>query len=113
MIWSRGIKNPPHKIKVKAVMEGGIVKVELADYPEKLKYKKLREEIGAAAIKIVKAVKYHGAGTVEFLLDKNNKFYFIIVFFNYFIINRFYSKGVQIYSIGDQINFFTFNTLFN
>jgi len=38
---------------------------------------KLREEIGNAAIKIVEAVKYEGAGTVEFLIDKNKNFYFM------------------------------------
>jgi len=37
----------------------------------------LREKMGNAAIKIAKAAKYEGAGTIEFLLDKNNKFYFI------------------------------------
>jgi len=39
--------------------------------------RKLRAQIGKAAIKIVKAVKYEGAGTVEFLLDKNKNFYFM------------------------------------
>ena len=39
--------------------------------------KKLREEIGKAAIKITKAVKYEGAGTVEFLLDNDKNFYFM------------------------------------
>jgi large subunit ribosomal protein L31e len=43
-IWARGIKNPPHKIKVKAVKQGQIVRVELVDMPDKLKFKKLREE---------------------------------------------------------------------
>ncbi len=38
---------------------------------------KLREKIGDAAIKIVKSVKYEGAGTVEFLLDKERNFYFM------------------------------------
>ena len=38
---------------------------------------KLREKMGEAAIKIVKAVKYQGAGTVEFLLDKKKNFYFM------------------------------------
>ena len=38
---------------------------------------KLREEIGNAAIKIVRAVNYEGAGTVEFLLDKDRNFYFM------------------------------------
>ena len=37
----------------------------------------LREKMGEAAIKVVKAAKYEGAGTVEFLLDKNGNFYFI------------------------------------
>ena len=43
-VWFRGIKKPPIKIKVKAIKEGDIVKVELAEMPDKLKFKKLREE---------------------------------------------------------------------
>jgi large subunit ribosomal protein L31e len=44
-MWARGIKNPPHKIKVKAIKDiNGIVKVELVDYPDKLKFKKARAE---------------------------------------------------------------------
>lgn len=38
---------------------------------------KLREKLGAAAIKGAKAIKYEGAGTIEFLVDKNNDFYFM------------------------------------
>ncbi len=42
-LWARGIKNPPHSVKVKAMKDSeGIVKVELVDYPEKLKFKKAR-----------------------------------------------------------------------
>ena len=37
----------------------------------------LRERMGAAAIKGAKDVKYEGAGTMEFLLDKNKNFYFM------------------------------------
>jgi len=37
----------------------------------------LREKIGDAAVRIAKEAKYEGAGTVEFLLDKNRNFYFI------------------------------------
>ncbi len=37
----------------------------------------LREKMGAIAVKIARMIKYEGAGTVEFLLDKNNNFYFI------------------------------------
>ncbi|HLA23299.1 MAG TPA: 50S ribosomal protein L31e [Candidatus Nanoarchaeia archaeon] len=43
-LWFRGIRKPPAKIKVKAVRDGEIVKVELAELPEKLKFKKLKEE---------------------------------------------------------------------
>jgi len=43
-LWARGIKNPPHKIKVKAIKEGDIVKVELVEFSKKLKAKKAREE---------------------------------------------------------------------
>ncbi|KQL49173.1 acetyl-CoA carboxylase biotin carboxylase subunit [Brevibacillus choshinensis] len=37
----------------------------------------LRKEMGEAAVAAAKAVAYHGAGTVEFLLDKHGKFYFM------------------------------------
>lgn len=44
MIWSRGIKTPPHKIKVKAIKEGEIVRVEAYELSQKLKFKKQKEE---------------------------------------------------------------------
>ncbi|ATF12885.1 acetyl-CoA carboxylase biotin carboxylase subunit [Brevibacillus porteri] len=37
----------------------------------------LRRQMGEAAVAAAKAVSYHGAGTVEFLLDKHGKFYFM------------------------------------
>lgn len=37
----------------------------------------LREEMGQAAIRAAQTVQYEGAGTVEFLLDKHGKFYFM------------------------------------
>lgn len=37
----------------------------------------LREEMGKAAIAGAAAIKYEGAGTVEFLVDKHGKFYFM------------------------------------
>ncbi len=39
----------------------------------------LREEMGKAAVTAAKASGYVNAGTVEFLLDENNKFYFLEV----------------------------------
>ena len=37
----------------------------------------LREKMGAAAVKAAEYIKYEGAGTVEFLVDKNQNFYFM------------------------------------
>ena len=37
----------------------------------------LRKKMGAAAIKAGRSIKYEGVGTVEFLVDKNRKFYFM------------------------------------
>ncbi|MEQ9618103.1 MAG: acetyl-CoA carboxylase biotin carboxylase subunit [Deltaproteobacteria bacterium] len=36
-----------------------------------------RKKMGDVAIKIAKAVKYRGAGTVEFIMDQNQNFYFL------------------------------------
>lgn len=38
---------------------------------------RIRRKIGAAAIKMAKAVKYNSVGTAEFVVDKIGKFYFI------------------------------------
>ena len=38
-----------------------------------------RRKMGDAAVQIAKAVGYRNAGTIEFLLDKNRKFYFLEV----------------------------------
>jgi len=38
---------------------------------------KLRKKMGAAAIKAAKSINYEGVGTVEFLVDKDRKFYFM------------------------------------
>ncbi|MEQ9659531.1 ATP-grasp domain-containing protein, partial [Fulvivirga sp.] len=40
-------------------------------------FKKLRDKMGEAAVKAAEAIKYEGAGTVEFLVDKNGDFYFM------------------------------------
>ncbi len=45
--------------------------------PSPVVTKKLREKMGKAAIKGAEAIKYEGAGTVEFLVDKNGDFYFM------------------------------------
>jgi len=39
--------------------------------------KAMRDKLGSIAVKITKAINYKGAGTVEFLVDKKNNFYFM------------------------------------
>ncbi|HWH71582.1 MAG TPA: acetyl-CoA carboxylase biotin carboxylase subunit, partial [Candidatus Sulfotelmatobacter sp.] len=43
------------------------------------KFKKLREEMGKAAIRIAEEANYTNAGTVEFIVDNNGNFYFLEV----------------------------------
>lgn len=43
-VWFRGRKKPPAKIKVRAIKEEGIVKVELVEIPQELKFKKIKQE---------------------------------------------------------------------
>ncbi len=45
--------------------------------PAKVMNENLRKKMGEAAIKGAEAIKYEGAGTVEFLLDKHGDFYFM------------------------------------
>ena len=37
----------------------------------------LRKKMGDAAVKAAESISYEGAGTVEFLVDKHKKFYFM------------------------------------
>jgi len=39
--------------------------------------KSMREKMGRAAVKAAESIKYEGAGTIEFLVDSNRKFYFM------------------------------------
>lgn len=39
--------------------------------------KSMREKMGKAAVKAAEFIKYEGVGTIEFLVDKNRKFYFM------------------------------------
>ncbi len=49
----------------------------LEETPSPIVTPELREEMGRAAIKGATAIGYEGAGTVEFLVDKYGKFYFM------------------------------------
>lgn len=45
--------------------------------PSPIVSQKLREKMGEAAIKGAKSIRYEGAGTIEFLVDKNGDYYFM------------------------------------
>jgi len=49
----------------------------LEETPSPVVDKKLRDKMGKAAIAGAEAIKYEGAGTVEFLVDKHGDFYFM------------------------------------
>lgn len=43
-LWFRGIKNPITKVKVKVKRDGDLIRVELVDLPEKVKFELAREK---------------------------------------------------------------------
>lgn len=49
----------------------------LEEAPSPIATPELRERMGAAAVKAGKAINYEGAGTIEFLVDKDLNFYFM------------------------------------
>jgi large subunit ribosomal protein L31e len=71
-VWMRGIKHPPARIKVKAIKEGDIVRVEGIDMPTNIKFKKIREEkIKAQSQEIAKKKKAVKAEEKPEEADKN------------------------------------------
>ena len=54
-VWFRGSSKPPAKIKVKAIKEGDIVRVELAELPAVWKFDKARQEKKHKAAEKIKA----------------------------------------------------------
>jgi len=70
-LWFRGIRKPPYKIKVKAIKEGEVVKVELAEMPDKLKFKKAREE--KREVKAKEALKKKPKSLIEKAKDTMQK----------------------------------------
>jgi len=49
----------------------------LEEAPSPALTEELRHKMGEAAVKAAKSVQYHGVGTIEFLLDATNNFYFM------------------------------------
>ncbi|SFE71994.1 acetyl-CoA carboxylase biotin carboxylase subunit [Alteribacillus iranensis] len=85
------VEEPRHvEIQIMADSHGNVVHFGERDCSIQRRHQKLVEEapspaldediriaMGEAAVKAAKAVDYCGAGTVEFLLDKHKKFYFM------------------------------------
>lgn len=51
----------------------------IEEAPSPVLSEKIRNKIGSAAVKVVKAAGYYSTGTVEFLLDRDHNFYFMEV----------------------------------
>jgi acetyl-CoA carboxylase biotin carboxylase subunit len=49
----------------------------IEETPSPIITERLRNKMGEAAVKGAKAIKYEGAGTIEFLVDKHGDFYFM------------------------------------
>jgi acetyl-CoA carboxylase, biotin carboxylase subunit len=85
------IEKPRHvEIQIMADQHGNVVHLGERDCSLQRRHQKLVEEspcpvldektraqMGEAAVRLAKAAKYHSAGTVEFLLDKDRNYYFI------------------------------------
>ncbi|WP_085829001.1 acetyl-CoA carboxylase biotin carboxylase subunit [Clostridium massiliodielmoense] len=91
MYMEKFIENPKHvEIQILGDNHGNVVHLGerdcsiqrrnqkvLEETPCPIMTKELRMKMGDIAVKAAKAVNYKGAGTIEFLLDKNGEFYFM------------------------------------
>ncbi|MFQ6133763.1 MAG: acetyl-CoA carboxylase biotin carboxylase subunit [Armatimonadota bacterium] len=88
----RYLEEPRHvEVQILADRQGNVVHLGERDCSIQVRHQKLLEEspspgvkrgslrrrLGEAAVKAAKAVGYHSAGTVEFLLDRKGQFYFL------------------------------------
>jgi acetyl-CoA carboxylase biotin carboxylase subunit len=87
------IENPRHvEVQILADQHGEAIHLWERDCSSQRKHQKLieespapnlpqavREDICKAAVRLVQAANYTNAGTVEFIVDRNNQFYFIEV----------------------------------
>ena len=87
------VENPRHvEVQVLADREGNVVHLYERDCSVQRRHQKLIEESPSphisektrktmceAAVRLVKTAEYYNAGTVEFIVDKNENFYFIEV----------------------------------
>ncbi len=87
------IENPRHvEVQIIADQHGEVLHLWERDCSTQRRHQKLieespapnlpqavREDICKAAVRLIKAAEYTNAGTVEFIVDQNNQFYFIEV----------------------------------
>ena len=91
--FERYFQDPRHiEFQVLADSHGRVVHLNERDCSVQRRYQKLveespspalddslRQEMGRVAVEVMKSVHYRNAGTVEFLLDRDGKFYFMEV----------------------------------
>jgi len=91
LILERAVQNARHvEIQVFGDSQGNIIHLGERDCSVQRRHQKvieespspavspeLRERMGAAAVAAARAIEYVGAGTVEFLLDADNQYYFL------------------------------------
>ena len=71
------VQHPRHiEFQILADKHGNVIHLGERDWSIALT-PELREKMGNAAVKAAKAAHYTNAGTIEFLLEKNNNFYFM------------------------------------
>ena len=85
------VERPRHvEVQILADQHGNVVHLGQRDCSTQRRHQKLleespcvvldeptREAMGAAAVRLARVSNYYSAGTVEFILDQNNNFYFI------------------------------------
>ena len=91
MYLERFVENPRHvEVQILADKYGNVVHLGERDCSVQRRHQKMIEEspcmvisdelrtkMGEAAVKAAKAARYENAGTIEFLLDKDGRFYFM------------------------------------